>query len=176
MIFSALLLKFAEGILSFVGYGLELSRVVPLIIYHLKRKYLCKTESELKEASLALDLGYGTRVPSDMLVFTIVLCYSVMGPIIIPFGVIYFGLGWLILRNQFGSFGMMEFYYAPFLIPLIILSLIFGYVCSKKFYQFFHDTSREVVCDNLMKSPNMEKVFRSYIPPSLSSKNIDDDQ
>ena len=78
--------------------------------------------------------------------------------------------------TMFGSFGMMEFYYAPFLVPLIILSLIFGYVCSKKFYQFFHDTSREAVCDNLMKSPNMEKVFRSYIPPSLSSENIDDDQ
>ena len=62
-------------------YGLEPSRIVPLIIYHLKRKYLCKTESELQEATLAGDLGYGTRVPSDMLVFTIVLCYSVMGPI-----------------------------------------------------------------------------------------------
>ena len=85
---------------SLVGYGLELSRVVPQIMYHLKRKYLCKTESELKDGLLALDLGYGTRVPSDILVFTIVLCYSVMGPIIIPFGVVYFGLGWLILRNQ----------------------------------------------------------------------------
>ncbi|KAI7752326.1 hypothetical protein M8C21_014813, partial [Ambrosia artemisiifolia] len=28
----------------FVGYGLELSRIVPLIILHLKRKYLCKIE------------------------------------------------------------------------------------------------------------------------------------
>ena len=84
---------------SFVGYGLELSRIVPIVIYHLKRKYLCKTESELKEAWLPKDHGYGTRVPSDMLVFTIVLCYSVMGPIIIPFGVVFFGLIWLILRN-----------------------------------------------------------------------------
>ncbi|KAL4627669.1 hypothetical protein ACB092_05G181600 [Castanea dentata] len=181
------------ALVSFVGYGLELSRIVPLIIYHLKRKYLCKTESELKEAWLPGDVGYGTCVPSDMLVFTIVLCYSVMGPIIIPFGVAYFGLGWLILRNQtlivyvasyesygrmwphmhkpilaalilyqvtmLGSFGMMEFYYAPFLIPLIILSLIFGFAC-----------------DNLKKSPNMEQVFRSYILPSLNSENIDDDQ
>lgn len=77
---------------------------------------------------------------------------------------------------MFGSFGMMEFYYAPFLIPLIILSLIFGYVCSKKFYRFFHDTSREVAFDDLKKSPNVEQVFRSYISPSLCSENIDDDQ
>ncbi|CAL5410195.1 unnamed protein product [Camellia sinensis] len=37
-----------------VGYGLELSRIVPLIIYHLKRKYLCKTEAERKKAWCAI--------------------------------------------------------------------------------------------------------------------------
>jgi hypothetical protein len=84
----------------FVGYGLELSRIIPLIIYHLKRKYLCKTEAELKEAWSPGDLGYATRVPGDMLIMTIVLCYSVIAPLILPFGVVYFGLGWLILRNQ----------------------------------------------------------------------------
>lgn len=84
----------------FAGYGLELSRIVPLIIYHLKRRYVCKSEAEVKEAWFPGDLGYGTRVPSDMLIVTIVLCYSVIAPLIIPFGVLYFGLGWLILRNQ----------------------------------------------------------------------------
>ena len=84
----------------FVGYGLELSRIVPLIIFHLKRKYLCKTEAELKEAWAPGDLGYGTRVPGDMLILTIILCYSVIAPIILPFGVVYFAIGWLVLRNQ----------------------------------------------------------------------------
>lgn len=74
--------------------------MIPLIIYHLKRKYICKTEAELKEAWAPGDLGYGTRIPADMLILTIVLCYSVIAPVIIPFGVIYFGLGWLVLRNQ----------------------------------------------------------------------------
>ncbi|KAJ9691099.1 hypothetical protein PVL29_013323 [Vitis rotundifolia] len=84
----------------FVGYGLELSRIVPLIIFHLKRKYLCKTETEVKEAWAPGDFGYVSRVPGDLLIITIVLCYSVIAPIILPFGVLYFGLGWLILRNQ----------------------------------------------------------------------------
>ncbi|CAL5410187.1 unnamed protein product [Camellia sinensis] len=83
-----------------VGYGLELSRIVPLIIYHLKRKYLCKTEAERKEAWAPGDLGLATRVPGDMPVVTIVLCYSVIAPIIIPFGLLYFSLSWLVLRNQ----------------------------------------------------------------------------
>ncbi|XP_020237007.1 CSC1-like protein ERD4 [Cajanus cajan] len=194
----------------FVGYGLELSRLVPLIIYHLKRKYLCKTEAELKDAWSPGDLGYGTRVPGDMLIVTIVLCYSVIAPVIIPFGALYFGLGWLILRNQalkvyvpsyesygrmwphihnrilaslilyqitmFGYFGVQKFYYTPLLIPLPILSLVFGFVCAKKFYPAFQHQALEVVAHALKEAPNMELIFRSFIPPSLSSEKIDDDQ
>lgn len=194
----------------FVGYGLELSRLVPFIIYHLKRKYLCKTEAELKAAWAPGDLGYGTRVPGDMLILIIVFCYSVIAPVIIPFGALYFGLGWLILRNQalkvyvpsyesygrmwphihnriiaslilfqitmFGYFGAQKFYYAPLLIPLPIMSLIFGFVCAKKFYPAFEHPALEVAANELKEVPNMELIFRSFIPPSLSSEKIDDDQ
>ncbi|KAJ6775946.1 putative MEMBRANE PROTEIN DUF221-RELATED [Salix koriyanagi] len=194
----------------FVGYGLELSRVVPLIIFHLKKKYLCKTEAELKQAWFPGDLGYATRIPGDMLVITIALCYSVIAPLIIPFGVVYFGLGWLVLRNQalkvyvpsfesygkmwphinarvlaalilfqvtiFGYLGLKKFSSrALFLIPLPILSLLFAYVCKKKFYRSFSDTALEVASRELKEIPDMETVFRSYIPPSLSSEKADDD-
>lgn len=84
----------------FVGYGLELSRLVPLIIFRLKKRFLCKTEEEIKAAWAPGDVRYATRVPNDMLIITIVLCYSVIAPLIIPFGAIYFGLGWLVARNQ----------------------------------------------------------------------------
>ncbi|KAM5587574.1 hypothetical protein ABKV19_006156 [Rosa sericea] len=196
----------------FMGYGLELSRLVPLIIFHLKRKYLCKTEGELKAAWQPSDLGYGTRVPGDLLIVTIVLCYSVIAPLIIPFGVLYFGIGWLVLRNQalkvycpayesygrfwphmqirilaalilyqvtmLGFFGVKKFIYAPFVIPLPILSLIFCYVCSKKFYRFFKDAALEVASHELKDIPNMEQIYKSYLPPSLISEKglLDDDQ
>lgn len=88
------------GVRFFVGYGLELSRLIPLIIFHLKKKFMCITEDEVREAWAPGDLGFATRVPEDMLIVTIVLCYSVIAPLIIPFGVVYFGLGWLVLRNQ----------------------------------------------------------------------------
>lgn len=194
----------------FVGYGLELSRIVPLIIFHLKKKFLCKCEADVKDAWTPGDLGYGTRIPADLLIFTIVLCYSIITPLIVPFGVIYFGLGWLILRNQalkvyvpsyetygriwphifnrimaslllyqltmFGFFGVKKFYYAPILIPLPIISLIFAFLCHNKFYRGFADTALEVVRNELKEVPNMEQVFRSFIPPSLSSEKVDDDQ
>ncbi|KAK2447563.1 ERD (early-responsive to dehydration stress) family protein [Trifolium repens] len=194
----------------FVGYGLELSRLVPLIIFHLKKKYLCKTEAEVKEAWAPGDLKYATRIPSDMLIVTIVLCYSVIAPLIIPFGALYFGLGWLVLRNQalkvyvpayesygrmwphinnrilaslilyqitmFGYFGVQKFVYAPLLLPLPILSVLFGFVCAKRFYPSFENQALEVAAAELKEVPNMEFIFRSFIPPSLSSEKIDDDQ
>ncbi|XP_052182085.1 CSC1-like protein ERD4 [Diospyros lotus] len=195
----------------FVGYGMELFRVVPLIIYRLKRKYLCKTEAEIKLAWAPGDLGFATRIPGDMLILTIVLCYCVIAPVIIPFGVLYFGLGWLVLRNQVlnvyvpsyesygrmwphintrvvaalllyqvtmcGYFAIKKFIYTPILIPLPILSLIFAFVCSKKFYRFFQATALEVACQDLKETPNMELIFRSFLPPYLCvNKAADEDQ
>lgn len=74
-----------------------------------------------------------------------------------------------------GFFSVMKFIYTPFLIPLPILSLVFAFVCRKKFYRSFCNTALEVACRELKEIPNMEHVFRSFIPPSLSSEKVDDD-
>ncbi|GLU14254.1 hypothetical protein SLE2022_308350 [Rubroshorea leprosula] len=194
------------------GFGLELSRIIPLTKFHLKKKFYCKTEAEIRESWMPGDLNYGKRFPHDMLVITIVLCYSVMAPIIIPFGVLYFGLAWLVLRNQalkvyapsfesygrgwphmhsrmlaalllfqvtmLGYFGAKEFYYAPLAVPLVILSLIFAFVCRKKFYPAFRHTALEVVCHEQAEITDMEleRIIKSYIPPCFRSEDFADDQ
>ncbi|XP_020575065.1 CSC1-like protein ERD4 [Phalaenopsis equestris] len=191
----------------FVGFGLELSRLVPLIIFHLKKKYLCKTEAEVKEAWAPGDFGYATRVPGNMLIMIVVFCYSVISPIIIPFGVIYFGLGWLIARNQalnvyvpsyesygrmwphmharilasliifqvlmLGYLGLKKFYYAPGMIPLIILSFIFAYTCNKRFYPSFSNTPLEMACKDTKEILNLDSVYAAYIHPSLRPEKPD---
>lgn len=78
--------------------------------------------------------------------------------------------------TMFGYFGVNKFYYTPILIPLPIFSYIFAYVCTKKFYRSFHDTALEVAREDLKEEPNMEFVFKSFIPPSLASEKSDDDQ
>lgn len=83
----------------FVGYGLTISRIVPLIIYHLKRKYLCKTERELQEAWAPGPFSYHTAVPGDLLILTVTLCYSVIAPMILVFAFLYFFIGWLVTRH-----------------------------------------------------------------------------
>ncbi|PIA30024.1 hypothetical protein AQUCO_05700019v1 [Aquilegia coerulea] len=194
----------------FIGYGLELSRLVPLIIFHLKRKYFCKTDDEVREAWAPGDINYATRVPNDLLIVTIVLCYSVIAPIIIPFGVAYFGVGWLVLRNQalkvyvpsyesygrmwphmhgrilaaliiyqvtmIGYFSIKKFLYSPFAIPLPIFSIIFALMCRRKFYNSFRYTPLEVVCAKTKETPNLEAIYKAYIPPCLSSYKFDETQ
>lgn len=194
----------------FVGYGLELSRLVPLIIFHLKRKFLCKTEADLKEAWYPSDIGYATKIPNDMLILTVTLCYAVIAPLILPFGAIYFGLGWLVLRNQVlkvyvpkyetygrmwphmhvrilsslllfqmtmvGYFGVKQFVYTPVIFPLPIMSIIFAFICNKKFYRFFQSTALEVASHELKETPNMEIVYKSFVPASLNPEICDEVQ
>ena len=78
--------------------------------------------------------------------------------------------------TMFGYFGTKKFYYAPFVVPLIVASVIFGFVCHKKFYRSFHDTALEVAAGELKEVPNMEQVFRAFIPPCLNYERNDDDQ
>ena len=84
----------------FVGYGLELSRVVPLVVYHLKKKFLCKTEKELEDAWAPGPLTYETLVPADILILMISMAYSVIAPIILLFAILYYAIGYVVLRNQ----------------------------------------------------------------------------
>ncbi|KAB2601506.1 membrane protein-like [Pyrus ussuriensis x Pyrus communis] len=47
----------------FIGYGLELSGLFPLIIFHIKRKCLCKSEAEVKAACILGILDMGLEYP-----------------------------------------------------------------------------------------------------------------
>ncbi|KAK4778694.1 hypothetical protein SAY86_006222 [Trapa natans] len=78
--------------------------------------------------------------------------------------------------TMFGYFGAKKFPYTVILIPVIVFSLVFAYVCKRKFYRFFQDTALEVAAEELKETPDMEQIFRSYIPPSLRNQKIDDDQ
>jgi hypothetical protein len=84
----------------FIGYGLELSRLIPFIVFHLKRKFKCKTERELKEAWAPGAFKYHKSIASDLLILTISLCYATIAPMILLFASMYYGLGWLVMRNQ----------------------------------------------------------------------------
>ena len=75
-----------------------------------------------------------------------------------------------------GYFGVQKFVFAPLLIPLPISSIIFGFVCAKKFYPAFQHPALEVAAHTPKQHPDMEQIFRSFIPPSLSSDRVEDEE
>ncbi|RRT67586.1 hypothetical protein B296_00037744 [Ensete ventricosum] len=77
--------------------------------------------------------------------------------------------------TMLGYIGILrKFFYAPFLIPLIVISFIFAYVCKQRFYLAFFHTSLEVACQGTKEIPNMESIFAAYIPPCLSTEKLED--
>lgn len=195
------------ALMLFVGYGLELSQIIPLLSFHLKKKRFSKTGDEIKEAWAPGELGFEKRVMYDMFVVTIVIGYSVIAPIIIPFGAVYFGLGWLVLRNQvlkvyvpshetygkmwpcintqivaalfafqftmFVAFDLKSLFSASLVVvPLLILSILFDCFCRQRYGKFFKNMALEATSSEPNEMPNMELIFRSYIPPGFK---VDDD-
>jgi len=89
------------------------------------------------------DFGYATRVPNDMLIITVALCYSVIAPMILPFTILYFAVGWFVLRNQalnvyvpsYESNGRMWPHMHTRILAALFLSQItmIGYFSIKKF-------------------------------------------
>ena len=85
----------------FVGYGMTFSRLVPFIRFHLKKRCgWIRSNAEIKKALRPKAFKYGTSIPTDMLILTITFCYAVIAPLILVFSILYFGLGWLFMRNQ----------------------------------------------------------------------------
>ena len=83
----------------FVGYGLVFARIVSLIKFRIRKRFHCKTEEDVQEAWAPKCFKYAIRVPGDMLILTITFSYAVIAPLILVFAIVYFGLGWLFMRN-----------------------------------------------------------------------------
>lgn len=185
----------------FVGYGLELSRLIPFIMFHIKRKFKCKTERELKEAWAPGAFKYHKTIAQDLLILTISLCYAVIAPMILLFATLYYALGWLVMRNQalnvhvpdfeshgsfwphihnrilaalfvaqitaIGYFGVKEFPFAPIIIILPVLTVVFYMFCKKNYYPSIKVVSLSVAADVPKSQPSSAVITDAYTPVVL---------
>ncbi|KAJ3102968.1 CSC1-like protein erd4 [Phlyctochytrium bullatum] len=87
-------------IINIMLFALELVRPV-IFLYLLFKKWAHKTPRELYELNMETSyLNFGILYPAHLLVFIIVLCYSVIAPLILIPGTIYFAVGFLVYKNQ----------------------------------------------------------------------------
>lgn len=87
------------ALIFYVSYGLEISRLIPLITFKLRSRYFI-TEKEKREAWAPTSVAYYLKVPQDLLILTLGLCYAIIAPMILAFTAIYFSFALLIYRHQ----------------------------------------------------------------------------
>lgn len=88
-------------LMAFAVYPLELVRVGDLLLKKIKMKRT-KTKRQWEAASAAplITGGYAKQYGYIMLAFAITLEFATVAPLLLPFGVLFFGLCYLILRHN----------------------------------------------------------------------------
>ncbi|KAF5190794.1 Osca1 [Thalictrum thalictroides] len=85
---------------GWAGVAMEIIRLKPLIIFHLKNFFLVKTENDREEAMYPGSLGFNTGEPQIQFYFLLGLVYAVVTPFLLPFVVVFFGLAYVVFRHQ----------------------------------------------------------------------------
>lgn len=76
--------------------------------------------------------------------------------------------------TMLGYIGLLrEFFYAPLLIPIIVVSFIFAYVCQEHFYLAFVHNPLEVASQGKKEIPNMEAIYTAFVPPCLMNDKFE---
>ncbi|WWC67830.1 uncharacterized protein I206_101747 [Kwoniella pini CBS 10737] len=88
---------------------LQLLNMGPLFTLGYSRALSTKTPRDYAEANAPPMLNYGWVYPQALLVFTITLVYSVMSPLILVFGAIYFGVAYLVYKYK-----LLFIYFKPY--------------------------------------------------------------
>ncbi|KAJ0080785.1 hypothetical protein Patl1_09951 [Pistacia atlantica] len=85
---------------GWAGIALEILRLQPLIIYHLKNSFLVKTEKDREEAMDPGSIGFHTGEPRIQFYFLLGLVYATVTPLLLPFIIVFFVLAYVVFRHQ----------------------------------------------------------------------------
>jgi hypothetical protein len=75
-------------------------RILPFIIWCIKRKFLAKSPREIYNVNSPPKYNFATAAADQLLIFTIVLVYNVMAPLIVAFGIAYFVVVYIVERHN----------------------------------------------------------------------------
>ena len=71
--------------------------------------------------------------------------------------------------TMLGYFGVKKFRYAPLLIPPLVATLVFAYICRKFFYPSFSVSPLSATSKEPKIPPSIESIIEAYTPQCLAS-------
>ncbi|KAJ3074115.1 hypothetical protein HDU98_012053 [Podochytrium sp. JEL0797] len=84
----------------YAGYGIEIIQGLPLVMNFIKRKFFKLTPRQNFELNKPPTFDFTRIYGTLMTAFTIALTFSVVAPIILPFGALFFGLVFVVMKYQ----------------------------------------------------------------------------
>jgi len=90
------------GYILIQGLMVETERIVRVffLLYAFVFHTTSTTEVEQEQASKPEEFAYGGNLAFSSLIFTICFCYSTIAPLILPFGLLYFSLNYIIKKYK----------------------------------------------------------------------------
>lgn len=79
---------------------LQLLNLGVIIPHFFLRLFVTRTPRDFAELNAPPMINYGVVYPQSILIFTIVLLYSVVQPLILIFGAIYFGMAYVVYKYK----------------------------------------------------------------------------
>ncbi|PPD72975.1 hypothetical protein GOBAR_DD30117 [Gossypium barbadense] len=126
----------------------EIMQPFPLIC-NFFRKFILRTKVE--PSSCALTFPHHTEIPRLLLFVHIGFTCSIMAPLILPFLLVFFFLAFLVYRNQVIALGVFGIKRSPvasgFIIPLILLTLLFNEYCRQRFSPVFKRRPAQILIE-----------------------------
>ncbi|VAH12552.1 unnamed protein product [Triticum turgidum subsp. durum] len=85
---------------GWAGVSLEILRIRAFVLYHLKNFFLVKTEKDREEAMDPGSICFYWSEPRIQLYFLLGLVYAAVTPLLLPFILVFFALGYVVYRHQ----------------------------------------------------------------------------
>ncbi|KAE9392544.1 DUF221-domain-containing protein [Gymnopus androsaceus JB14] len=126
---------------------LNLGVIVPRM---LMRMFVTRTPRDFAELNAPPMINYGVVYPQAILMFTITMLYSVVQPLIVIFGAVYFGVGYVVYKYK-----LLFVFYKPYesqgqAWPLTYVRLIWGVMIFLVFMTGFFLLSQSFVLSSLL--------------------------
>ncbi|PBK93009.1 DUF221-domain-containing protein, partial [Armillaria gallica] len=126
---------------------LNLGIIVPRSILRL---FVTRTPRDFAELNAPPMINYGVVYPQAILIFTITILYSVVQPLIVIFGSVYFGVGYVVYKYK-----LLFVFYKPYesqgqAWPLTFIRLIWGVVIFLVFMTGFFILSKSFIMASLL--------------------------
>ncbi|KAL0071018.1 hypothetical protein AAF712_001576 [Marasmius tenuissimus] len=126
---------------------LNLGVIIPQVVM---RMFMTRTPRDYAELNAPPMINYGVVYPQAILMFTITILYSVVQPLILIFGALYFGMAYMVYKYK-----LLFVFYKPYesqgqAWPITYIRLIWGIIIFLVFMTGFFLVSKAVILSSLL--------------------------